>query len=109
MYSRATTTITIYRGTVTDDWGDPKDSLTPVATGIRASILEQKIYAKGEITLQPRNLRYARLRVTKGVDLRTNDRILDEKTQDIWTITNISPMQNPVVGQDLRIDLQLVG
>lgn len=109
MYSRATTTITVFRGTEIDDWGDPKDSTTPVAVGIRASILEQKIYARGEITLQPRNLRYARLRVTKGTDVRTNDRVLDEKTQDLWTISNITVMQNPVVGQDTRIDLTLTG
>lgn len=92
-----------------DDWGDLKDSTTPVATGIRASILEQKIYARGEVTLEPHNYRYARLRVTNGTDVRTNDRILDEKNQNIWTITNISAMQNPVVGQDLRIDLMLTG
>lgn len=109
MYARATTTISIYRGQGTDEWGDAVDNDTPVATGVRASIAEQKIYAQPEVTLQPRNLRYARLRVTKGTDIQTNDRIYDERLNQTWTITNISPYQNPVVGQDLRVDLQFVG
>lgn len=109
MYARATTTISIYRGQSDDDWGDVTDNDTIVASGVRASIAEQKIYAQPEVTLQPRNLRYARLRCTKGTDIRVNDRILDERLNQTWTITNISPYQNPVVGQDLRVDLQFVG
>lgn len=109
MYARATTTITIWRGQTEDEWGDPKDLPNPVATGVRASITVQKSYNKSEITTQPRNIRYARMRVTKGTDVQTNDRIKDERTGEIWTILGIEPMQNPVVGQDLRIDLQIVG
>jgi len=109
MYARATTTITILRGTDTDEWGDTVDNDTVVASGVRASIAEQKIYAQGEVTTQPRNLRYARLRVTKGTDIQVNDRIKDERLNQTWTITNISPYQNPVVGQDLRVDLMFVG
>ena len=109
MYARATTTISVLRGQDTDDWGDPIDQDIVVQTGIRASIIEYKIYAKGEVTTQPRNIRYARLRVTKGTDIRTNDRIKDERTNTIWLITNISEVQNPVIGQDTRIDLQFAG
>lgn len=109
MYARATTTVSILRGTGTDEWGDAVDNDTVVATGVRASITEQKIYAQGEVTTQPRNLRYARMRCTKGTDVRVNDRVRDERLNQTWTITNISSIQNPVVGQDLRIDLMLVG
>lgn len=109
MYSRATTKISIYRGQGTDDWGDVIDNDTPVATGVLASILEQKITSSPEVTTQPHNYRYARLRVKKGTDVQTNDRIYDERLGQTWTITNISPLQNPVVGQDTRIDLMFVG
>lgn len=109
MYSRATTKITIYRGQGVDDWGDTIDNDTPAATGVLASILEQKIWSSPEVTTQPHNYRYARLRVKKGTDVRVNDRIYDERLHQTWTITNISPYQNPVVGQDLRIDLMFVG
>ena len=109
MHARATTTVTILRGTGTDEWGNDIDNDTPVATGVRAAIVEQKIYAQGEVTLQPRNLRYARMRVTWGTDIQVNDRIRDERLSQTWTITNISPLQNPTVKQDLRVDLQFVG
>lgn len=109
MYSRATTTITIYRGQGTDDWGDTLDNDTAAATGVLASILEQKVQGYQEVTTQPHNYRYARLRVKKGTDVRVNDRVLDERLNQTWTITNISPLQNPVVGQDTRIDLMFVG
>lgn len=109
MYSRATTTVSIYRGQVEDEWGDVIDTDTPVATGVLASILEQKTYSATEVTTQPHNYRYARLRVKKGTDIQVNDRIYDERLNQTWTITNISPYQNPVVGQDLRIDLMFVG
>lgn len=111
MYARATTTISIMRGQIEDEWGDLKDLPNPIATGVRASIVEQKIYAKAEVTLQPRNIRYARLRMTRDipVPVATNDRIWDEKLEQMWVIVNISPIQNPVIGQDLRIDLQFVG
>jgi len=109
MYSRATTKITIYRGESEDEWGDTIDNDTVVATGVLASILEQKIWASPEVSTQPHNYRYARLRVKKGTDIRTNDRVKDERLNQTWLITNISPYQNPVVGQDLRIDLMFVG
>lgn len=109
MYSRATTKISIYRGTGTDDWGDDIALDTPVHTGVLASILEQKIYQTSEVTTQPHNYRYARLRVKNGTDVQKNDRILDERKNETWTILNISPLQNPVLGQDTRIDLMFVG
>lgn len=109
MYSRATTTVTIYRGQSEDDWGDTIDNDTIVASGVLASILEQKIYAQPEVTTQPHNYRYARLRIRKGITVQTNDRIKDERLNQTWIITNISQYQNPVVGQDNRIDLMFVG
>jgi hypothetical protein len=106
MIARATTTITIYRGQTTDEWGDPIDSSTIVGTGIVASLQEQSQYSRGEITTQPRTFRYARLRVDSSVDIQYNDRIKDEITGWIWTIRNLSNYQNPVRQQDTRADLQ---
>ena len=109
MISRATTTITLYRGTEYNDYGDEVDSDTIVATGIRASIIEQTVDAKTEVTSVPHSYRFAKLRVTPGTDVRQNDRVLDEKTGDVWTIIQISRRANPVYGQDVRIDLEYMG
>ena len=109
MYSRATTKVSILRGQSTDDWGDTIDNDTVVASGVLASILEQKIWSSPEVSTQPHNYRYARLRIRKGIEVQVNDRILDERNNQTWMITNISQYQNPVVGQDKRIDLMFVG
>jgi hypothetical protein len=109
MYSRATTTISIFRGESTDEWGDPVDNDTIVASGVIASILEKKTWSSPEVSTQPHNYRYARLRIRKTIEVQTNDRIKDERNNETWLITNISSLQNPVVGQDKRIDLMFVG
>lgn len=109
MYSRATTKVSILRGESTDEWGDPVDNDTVVASGVLASILEQKIWSSPEVSTQPHNYRYARLRIRKNIEVQVNDRIKDERNNQTWLVTNISPLQNPVVGQDLRIDLMFVG
>ena len=109
MYSRATTKVTIYRGQSEDEWGDAVDNDTIVASGVLASILEQKIWSSPEVSTQPHNYRYARLRMRKNINVQTNDRIHDEVNNQTWLITNITNLQNPVVGQDKRIDLMFVG
>lgn len=109
MISRANTTVTIYRGQAADDWGDNMDQDTIVATGVRASIIEQTVYARPEVTTQPRSFHYAKMRVTYGTDVRVADRIKDEKTNDIWLITSIRARGNPMRRQDVRIDLELMG
>lgn len=109
MITRASTTVTIYRGTTTNEWDDEVDSDTIIAVGIRASIIEQTTYAQTEVTTLPRSFRFAKMRVTPGTDIRQNDRILDEKTGEKWTIVQISRRANPVRGQDTRIDLEYMG
>ncbi|MCA1840199.1 MAG: hypothetical protein ABR585_12490 [Gemmatimonadaceae bacterium] len=107
--NRATTTVTVYRGSTYNAWGDEVDSDTIVATGVRASILEQTVDAKTEITTVPHSYRFAKMRVTAGTDIRQNDRIMDEKTQEVWTIVQISRRANPVCSQDIRVDLEMMG
>lgn len=109
MIARATTTVTVYRGESTDDYGDPVDSNVIVATGVPASILEQTVKAWTEVTTLPRAYRWAKMRVTRGTDIQQNDRILDERTNEIWTIVQISDRANPVRDQDLRVDLEMMG
>lgn len=109
MISRATTTVTVYRGESTDEYGDPTDTNTIVATGIPASILEQTVKAWTEVSTLPRAFRWAKMRVTSGTDIRQNDRIYDERTGETWTIVQISNRGNPVRRTDLRVDLEMMG
>lgn len=106
MIARATTTISIFRGQDTDGWGDLEDTDTLVGSNIVASLLEQSQYFRAEVSTQPRNFRYARLRIDSSIDVQANDRILDERSGWVWTIRNLSKYQNPVRQQDTRADLQ---
>jgi hypothetical protein len=106
--ARATTTVTIYRGESTDEYGDPVDGDTVVSRHIPASILEQTVKAWTEVTTLPRAYRWAKMRVTHGMDIQQNDRVYDERTGDTWTIVQISNRANPVRGTDLRVDLEMM-
>lgn len=109
MITRANTTITVFRGSSFDPiYGDEIDSDTVVASGVRVSIIEQTVYAQTEITTLPRSHRLAKMRCTPGIDIKQNDRILDERTGDKWTIVQISARGNPVYSQDVRVDLEMM-
>lgn len=109
MISRATTTITIYRGQDVDEYGDPVDGETVVVRHVPASILEQTVKAWTEVSTLPRNFRWAKMRMTTGYDIRQDDRVYDERTGETWTIVQISRRGNPVRGADVRVDLEMMG
>jgi hypothetical protein len=106
MISRATTTITIYRGQTEDEWGDPIDTDTVVETGIPAFITEVNVDHSSEVSLTPRDIRKATCRVGSEVDVQQNDRIYDEKNGQSWTIQYVTRQQNPVMAQDTKLVLQ---
>ncbi|MGR4847910.1 hypothetical protein [Streptomyces sp. LARHCF252] len=108
MIASATTTVTIYRGQTTDEWGDPTDTNTIVDTGVIASIIEVNQDASTETTGVPRVIRKAIGRVGSEVDVRANDRIYDEKNLETWIIRSLARVKNPVCAMDTKLDLQRV-
>ena len=106
MLALATTRITVYRGTTTDDYGDEQDTDTPVYTGIPASIIEQSRRVTTRDNPTPRIVRYPVGRVTAGTDIQDQDRIRDERTGAVYIVDSVSQMANPAVASDLRLDLR---
>ncbi|MFF8482332.1 hypothetical protein [Streptomyces antibioticus] len=106
MLALASTTITVYRGTTTDAWGDEADTDTPVLTGVVASITEQSRRVTTRDDPTPRIVRYAVGRVTAGTDISDQDRIRDERTGAVYIVEAVSSMSSPVVAADLRLDLR---
>ncbi|MGW0575121.1 hypothetical protein ACWD25_03945 [Streptomyces sp. NPDC002920] len=106
MLAVATTTVTVYRGTTTDGYGDEQDTDTPVHTGIVASITEQSRRVTTRDDPTPRIVRYAVARVTAGTDITDQDRIRDERTGAVYIVDAVSSMVNPAVAADLRLDLR---
>jgi hypothetical protein len=102
----ATTTLTVYRGSSTDAWGDEQDTNTAVHTGIPASLTEQSRRVTTRDDPTPRIVRYAVARVTAGTDITDQDRVRDERTGAVYIVDAVSQMANPAVAADLRLDLR---
>lgn len=108
MKARANTRVTILRGTSTDAFGDPVDTLTEVATGITASIIEQRKTVTNPVDGVVRRVRYTTGRLPAGTDLRDGDRVKDEKTGVIYMFDASSQVENAVRTNDIHLDLKRV-
>lgn len=108
MITRANTTVAVLRGTTTDDYGDPVDSNTEVATGIPASILERRRDTTTPDDGQPRTVIFYTGRVPYGTDLQEGDRIKDERTSEVYVIDDHTRTENPLIKPDVRLDLRRV-
>lgn len=106
MIARATTTVSVLRGTSTNAFGDEIDTDTPVYTGIPASLVEQTRRVTTRDNPTPRIVRYAVGRVTAGTDVTDQDRVKDERTNEVYIVEAVSSMNSAAVSADLRLDLR---
>lgn len=106
MYALATGTVSILRGTAVDPvYGDTTATMSVVATGIPASIIEDrnvKTTTPGNPT--PRTTRSYTGIVGSTVDVTDADRLKDERTGQIYVVVSVS--QQAVAG--LTSDTTLV-
>jgi len=103
-----TTTITILGGATSSDYGDVLDSDTPAGAGIPASIMEGRQVVATESDQQARIIRYYTGRLPHGTVITDAQRIRDERTNEVYSIDNVTTPQNPVIPQDVRLDLRRV-
>ena len=104
-----TTTIRILTTMATTDiFGDVVDNSTVVASGIPASILERRLQVTLPSTMEPRTIRYYTGRVNSGTAITENNRIQDERTNDIYVVESVAQLATPAWVQDLRLDLRKV-
>lgn len=106
MQAIATTKVSILRGTETDAFGDERDTTTPIATGIPASLTEQTRRVTTRENPTPRIVRYAVARVPARTDVTDQDRVRDERTGAIYIVEATSSMANPAAVPDIRLDLR---
>lgn len=106
MQALATTSLTVLRGTTTDEYGDEQDTDTPVHTGIPASLTEQTRRVTTRDDPTPRIIRTAIARVPAGTDVTDQDRVRDERTGAVYIVDATSGMTNPAVAVDIRLDLR---
>lgn len=108
MQAWPTTTVSILRGTTTTPAGDVVDSLTPIYTGIPASVMEQNRRGIDTQTQDPRVYRYTTCRLPSGTDVVDTDILLDEVSGKRYAISAVSVLNSPVHTPDLRLDLKYV-
>lgn len=108
---RPTTTATILRtpaGTV-DDFGDPVDNDTVSSSGVPISIIQQTVrqYLPAEDRLT--NITAHTARVRGDVDVKHDDRIRDEATDETYLVEGITRPQDPFGSAAIRLDLRKIG
>lgn len=110
MQAIPTTTVSVLRGTnpTPTPAGDLIDSLTPVYTGVPASLMERNRTGIDSQTQDPRVYRYTICRLPAGTDVNDQDLILDETTGKRYAISSVSTLSSPVHTPDLRLDLRYV-
>lgn len=108
MSFRASTTVSILRGTTTDRFGDEADTDTVIASGVPASILERPATGARPASGRKDTPRGYAMRVWNSVDLRQDDRVRDERTGLVYVVLTLAPSTNIAGLGSTRADLQRV-
>lgn len=107
MMATATCTVSVYRGTVTDDYGDEiANNTTATYAGIPASILEQTRRVTTPDQATPRVVRWHAGRLPGGTDVRAGDRLVDEQGGAVYLVDAISSNGGASHGMDVLLDLR---
>lgn len=104
---RANTTVSVLTSIPgVDEWGDPEDNDTVVASGIPASITDVSPIAYSENSTRPRTIRYSTIRVSSRYAdvIDPQCRIRDERAGYTWIILDIVNANNVAGHTPLRID-----
>ena len=109
MKGRATTTLSIYRNSAQDTYGDSvDDNTTPAASGLLGSIMEQSrrvfLAAENRRTV----VKNTTGRMKHGTDVLEGDRIKDERTGKFYFVEAVSTPESPVNSPDVRLMLRAV-
>lgn len=108
MIALATTTVSVLRGTSTTAFGDEVDAATVVQTGVPMAIMAQSQSSTRAVDQRTQEVETFRGRAPKGTAIYTGDRVQDERSGEIYTVTGSHQAANPVLGQDLAVDLTRV-
>jgi len=106
MLALATCTVSILRGTSTDNYGDLNDTATVVASGVPASLLEQRRVVTTFGDDRPQVVRYWTGRVPAGTDIQADDRVLNEQTNAVFIVDSLSTETAVVHNGETRVDLR---
>lgn len=107
----ATTTVSVIRGTASDayeEYGDGVDTDEVIATRLAASILELPATGGRPAAGRADTPRRYALRIWRVLELRQNDRIRDERTDELFYVTTAVKPRGRVGLSSTRAELQRV-
>jgi hypothetical protein len=101
-----THTVSVFRGTTTDDFGDPMDdNTTPVKTGVLVSIGQRSRRVQAANDQTPRVVRHYTGYADPTEDIRRNDRLIDQSGR-VYLVDN-TDTSAPVSGFQPDLELEL--
>lgn len=106
MLAIPTTRITILDGTATNGFGDTVDARNVVASGVPASLIEQRQTTTRPADRRPQTMRYATCRFDGRITIRPGQRILDENTNIVWQLDDTAQSASFVSTTDQRLRLR---
>lgn len=109
MYAFPTTTVSVLRGSTTDDFGDTVAADTVAASGVPFSLLEQRRGVYTAVDNRVQQVRYFTGRAPADADILVTDRIMDEATGQVYFVDTVTQVGSPVTLNDLRLDLRISG
>jgi hypothetical protein len=105
----ATTTVTVMRGTTTDEYGDEADNnAVPIASGVPIALTEQD--GRTFVPAEQRTTRVRRYvaRAKPDSGIRPNDRLRDEVDGVVYLVEAVVEPSLPIGRALLRLDLRRV-
>jgi hypothetical protein len=104
---RANTTLSIYRTSAQDGYGDPvDDNTTPMASGVLGSLVDQgrRVFLAAENRRTV--IKNTTGRVGFGTDVIEGDRIKDERTGTFYFVEGVNTPGNHVNSPDVKLLLR---
>ena len=108
MYALATCTVSILRGTSTNEFGDEVDNGTVAASGIPASIIVRSKSISDSATQTPRIVQQVIGAIGSNVDIRDTDQIRDDTNGITYVIESVIQPNGPGLTPDLQLELRRV-
>jgi hypothetical protein len=118
MYAIANTTVTILRGTILDSFGDVVDDPTPIVqhliafisyptmSPLRPIVLGSQVYEPA--MPQPSTTRLSVCTLPSTTDIRTSDQVLDETTNLLYEVYEVTTLGVAGAVPDIVITLKRV-
>ncbi len=105
MIGLVTERVDILRGSTTNVYGDEVDSDVVVQSNVPFGVNPASQQSTDSADERAQEVEYLRGRLPAGTDVRVNDRLRGAKTGFIYLVTGSHQAINPIMAQDVAVEL----